>query len=58
MEETQEAYAATSWGDTPEGIIDNTQPKYNDDRDLGRKEVHVHPEKEQLLEAARIELKQ
>ena len=41
-----------------EGIMDDIEPKYDDDRDLSFKDVQEHPEREQLLEAARKELEQ
>ena len=52
------AYSAVPAGDAIEGIVDETEPKYDDDRDLSFKDVQEHPEREQLLEAARKELKQ
>ena len=52
------AYSAIPAGDAIEGIVDETEPKYDDDRDLSFKDVQEHPEREQLLEAARKELKQ
>lgn len=57
-EEIQEAYPVNQMANMPKGIIDDTQPKFDDDRDLGWKEVQVHPEKERLSESAKLELKQ
>ena len=38
--------------------MDDTEPKYDDDRHSSFKDVQEHPERELLLEAASKELKQ
>jgi hypothetical protein len=57
-EDAEAAYSAVPAGDAIEGIVDEIEPKYDDDRDLSFKDVQEHPEREQLLETARKELKQ
>ena len=57
-EDEEAAYSAVPAGDAIEGFVDEIEPKYDDDRDLSFKDVQEHPEREQLLEAARKELKQ
>ena len=57
-ENAEIAYSATPGEGAVEGIVDDTEPKYDDDRDLSFKDVQEHPERELLLEAASKELKQ
>ena len=57
-ENAEIAYSATPGEGAVEGIVDETEPKYDDDRDLSFKDVQEHPERELLLDAARKELKQ